>query len=99
MFTPYAYSPETPVEHEDKMLSVLTELNPKYCDCAAGAAGAKIGYYSSGTCLDYAYDKLKVPYTFAFEIYGKNLDIPSQRQSSTFLQMATNSAAHKAKRI
>lgn len=33
-----------------------------------------VGYLCPGTCLDYAYQKLNVPYSFAFEIYERNSD-------------------------
>ena len=46
-------------------------MNSKYCNCPAGAAGKEVGYLCPGTCLDYAYDTLKVPYSFAWEIYKK----------------------------
>ena len=29
-----------------------------------------LGYKASGTCLDYIYEKYKIPYSFAWEIYG-----------------------------
>jgi len=38
-----------------------------------GAAGKEVGYLCPGTCLDYAYDKVNVPYSFAWEIYGKDM--------------------------
>lgn len=90
LFTPYAFTDREPIAHEQNMLQILSEMNDQFCgDCAAGAAGEKIGYYSSGTCLDYAYDQLQIPYTFAFEIYAKQLDIPTFRKASSFLQFAS----------
>jgi Zinc carboxypeptidase len=86
MFTPYAYSSDEPAVNEQNMIDILHEINPKYCDCEVGAAGAGVGYLSPGTCLDYAYDKLKIPYTFALEIYSSTQGIPRTSKSSTFLQ-------------
>lgn len=31
-----------------------------------------VGYLCPGTCLDYAYKTLNVPYSFAFEIYERD---------------------------
>jgi hypothetical protein len=87
MFTPYAYSSEKPSYNEDKMLDILSAIDKKYCDCDYGAAGAGVGYLSPGTCLDYAFDVLKVPYSFAFEIYSEMSDIPAARKGSAFLQV------------
>lgn len=55
-------------------MSVLSQLNPNHCKCSTGSAGKEVGYLCPGTCLDYAYDKLKVPYVFAWEIYEKGFD-------------------------
>ncbi len=59
------------------MLQILRELNPIYCNCQMGAAGKEVGYLCPGTCLDYAYEKITVPYSYAFEIYNKESKIPS----------------------
>jgi hypothetical protein len=59
------------------MKSVLNQMKEKYCSvCKVGSPALLIGYKSSGTCLDYAYKKLKVPYTFAFEIYTDEMPFP-----------------------
>lgn len=87
LFTPFAFSTAEPQKHEQVMLDTLTVVNEKYCNCEQGAAGAEVGYLSPGTCLDYAYDKLKVPYTFAVEMYSAEMDIPRNSRSSSFLQM------------
>eukprot|EP01016_Furgasonia_blochmanni_P015656 TRINITY_DN1864_c0_g4_i2.p1 TRINITY_DN1864_c0_g4~~TRINITY_DN1864_c0_g4_i2.p1 ORF type:complete len:494 (-),score=170.00 TRINITY_DN1864_c0_g4_i2:173-1654(-) len=70
MYTPYAWTTEEGTTNEDNMLQVTDNLNEKYCNCGHGSAAETIGYLSSGTCLDYAYDKLNIPYTFAWEIYA-----------------------------
>lgn len=54
----------------DKMKEILGIIKKKYCStCDLGAPSKLIGYKSSGTCLDYIYDKLKVPYSLAWEIF------------------------------
>ena len=56
---------------------VLDEIKDKFCkSCEVGSASLKIGYQSSGTCLDYIYDKLNVPYSFAWEIYTNEIALP-----------------------
>ena len=49
----------------------MDEINIQYCNekCSTGAAGESIGYFSSGTCLDYVYDELNADLAFAWEIY------------------------------
>lgn len=74
MYTPYAYSEEKAQFNENKMMGVLKELNPKHCQCNSGAAGKEVGYLCPGTCLDYAYEALKTPYVFAWEIYQRGFD-------------------------
>jgi hypothetical protein len=56
------------------MLNVLSEINSKHCTCNNGAAGKEVGYLCPGTCLDYAYENLKIPYVFAWEIFSQNFD-------------------------
>ncbi|GAB5373391.1 hypothetical protein AAMO2058_001747200 [Amorphochlora amoebiformis] len=52
-----------------EMLTLLKKIDPKYCNCEAGAAGEELPYLSYGTSLDYMFDTAKVDYSFAFEIY------------------------------
>ncbi len=71
MYTPFAYSTSVPTgPEESEMLKMILPLDEESCQCPMGAAGKEVGYLCPGTCLDYAYDVLKVPYAFAFEIYG-----------------------------
>ncbi len=52
------------------MKEILGIIKKNYCkNCDLGAPSKLIGYKSSGTCLDYIYDNMKVPYSFAWEIY------------------------------
>ena len=75
--------------NENRMMNVLSELNPKHCNCNAGAAGREVGYLCPGTCLDYAYDTMKVPYVFAWEIYQRDFDYRKleAEQKLKFLQV------------
>lgn len=54
----------------------MESVNEKYCvECTVGAAGKEVGYLCPGTCLDYAYDNVEVPYAYAMEIYEKDVDL------------------------
>ena len=54
----------------NKIKEILGTIKNKYCKtCDLGSPAKLLGYKSSGTCLDYIYDKFKVPYTLAWEIY------------------------------
>lgn len=58
------------------MMDVLGDLQHKYCpSCDVGAAGEEVGYLSPGSCIDFAYDELKIRYSFAFEIYHGAIDL------------------------
>eukprot|EP00743_Colponemidia_sp_Colp-15_P001225 GILK01001345.1.p1 GENE.GILK01001345.1~~GILK01001345.1.p1 ORF type:complete len:395 (-),score=42.11 GILK01001345.1:186-1370(-) len=78
MYTPHAYDTKLAVFNEGPMLDVLKKLNPKYCNCPAGAAGKEVGYLCPGTCLDYVYDVLGVPFAFAWEIYSRDQAVMKQ---------------------
>jgi len=86
MFTPYAYEKLEPIMNKDNMLKALDGLNKDYCDCKTRPAGLNVGYTSPGTSLDYAYDLLKVPYSYAFEIYSQYQDVPAISKQLLLLQ-------------
>ena len=76
MYTPFAYKKfkYTDLSTEDSkklstMLKIIKKVNSKYCNCKAGSIGNDLWYLCPGTCLDYAYEKLQIKYSFAFEIY------------------------------
>lgn len=71
LYMPWAYDTSASVASRNKqdMMEVLRDLDSGYCECPYGAAGKEVGYSCPGTCLDWVYDKLKTPYSFAFEIY------------------------------
>ena len=51
------------------MSEVINVVNSNYCDCLTGSMAKDIEYLCPGTCLDYIYDVLKVPYSYGWEIY------------------------------
>jgi len=70
MYMPWAYDMKHLADRNQKpMLSILEELDDDHCDCPFGAAGKEVGYNCPGTSLDWVYDKLKTPFSFAFEIW------------------------------
>jgi hypothetical protein len=70
MYMPWAYDMHHLAKrNQPEMMHILKTLDSQYCECPFGAAGKEVGYSCPGTCLDWVYDKLKTPYSFAFEIY------------------------------
>jgi len=76
MYTPFAYKKwdfsDLKTDDRDKitsMLGIVKKINRKYCNCTAGSIGNELGYLCHGTCLDYAFEQLRVKFTFGFEIY------------------------------
>lgn len=51
------------------MSSTLTQLTSEFGTCPHGSAGHELGYLCPGTCLDYAWDVLDVPLTYAYEVW------------------------------
>jgi len=71
LYMPYAYDMDH-IAHRNKarMLSIMRDVDSRHCTCPYGAAGAEVGYPAPGTSIDWAFDTLKVPISFAFEIFG-----------------------------
>eukprot|EP00450_Noctiluca_scintillans_P006113 CAMPEP_0194483502 /NCGR_PEP_ID=MMETSP0253-20130528/5086_1 /TAXON_ID=2966 /ORGANISM="Noctiluca scintillans" /LENGTH=403 /DNA_ID=CAMNT_0039323169 /DNA_START=48 /DNA_END=1259 /DNA_ORIENTATION=- len=70
MYMPWAFDMEHLADRNQlAMMEILEKLDSDYCQCPFGAAGREVGYSCPGTCLDYVYDKLKTPFSFAFEIF------------------------------
>jgi hypothetical protein len=81
LFLPYAFEEEEGTVNIDNMKKVLTELQGKYCSvCGVGSPSKLLKYQSSGTCLDYIYSKLNVPYSLAWEIYTDEIELPSLKK-------------------
>jgi len=71
MYIPWAYDMEHLAQYnEPGMMEILKSVDKDHCQCPFGAAGKQVGYSCPGTCIDYAYAKLKTPFAFAFEIYA-----------------------------
>ena len=59
------------------MKESLIEIKDKFCKmCQVGAPSMHIGYKSSGTGMDYAHEKLKIPYSFVWEVYTDEQNNP-----------------------
>ncbi|CAJ1449333.1 unnamed protein product [Effrenium voratum] len=70
MYMPWAFDMEHLADrNQQSMMEVLKSVDKDHCQCPYGAAGREVGYSCPGTCLDWVFDKLKTPYSFAFEIY------------------------------
>ena len=73
LFHPYASSNKKIKNKSDllNMVTVLKSIQSKYCkQCVVGSPAETLNYFSYGNCLDYAYEVLKIPYSFAWEIYS-----------------------------
>jgi hypothetical protein len=83
------------------MKSALNEIKNKFCSfCKLGSPSLLIGYKSSGTCLDYAFKKLNVPYAFAWEIFSNEEPFPEMQKalgSFSFLQARKSNLEFKMK--
>lgn len=77
LFIPYAYDSKECKTNNSLMKNLLIKIKQKFCSvCDIGSPSMLIGYKSSGTSLDYAYKKLKVPVTYAWEIYTNEKVLP-----------------------
>lgn len=98
LYLPYAFLMKETLKDHGVMRKILSDIKDKFCPvCQVGAPSLKIGYQSSGTCLDYVYDKLNVTYAFAWEIYSNEVIHPEivklqqtklLKQNSLFLETA-----------
>jgi len=70
MYMPWAYDTNNlATRNQPTMMKILRDLDQSYCKCPFGAAGKEVGYACPGTSLDWVYDILQTPYSFAFEIF------------------------------
>jgi len=78
LYMPWAYSTDatsllslngTEGTTASRMLKVLKQVDAAHCECPFGAAGKEVGYSCPGTSLDWVFEKLNTPYSFAYEIY------------------------------
>eukprot|EP01024_Parvocaulis_polyphysoides_P051502 TRINITY_DN50739_c0_g1_i1.p1 TRINITY_DN50739_c0_g1~~TRINITY_DN50739_c0_g1_i1.p1 ORF type:complete len:468 (+),score=48.16 TRINITY_DN50739_c0_g1_i1:183-1586(+) len=73
LFMPYDHMASIPnVTGSAEQLTMLKQLNEIVCEkkCAVGSGGQAVGYLAHGTATDYVYEKMKVPLSFTWEIYG-----------------------------
>jgi len=104
MYMPWAYDMEhLATRNQPEMMDILRKLDTDHCECPFGAAGKEVGYPCPGTCLDWVYDKLETPYSFAFEIFiGEQYDEglaerfheKMQEQNNTALMQTQTHLAH-----
>jgi hypothetical protein len=81
MYMPWAWSPDTlAARNHVQMMNILKSLDISHCECPWGAAGKEVGYPCPGTSVDWVYDALKAPYSFAFEIWGNPDDAESLKR-------------------
>ena len=72
LYTPYAFFKKG---INKKAQSHLYPIQKKYCPfCRVGPASVLLKYRSSGTSLDYMYKKMKVRYSYTWEIYDNTKD-------------------------
>jgi len=75
LFYPYASKLTEGEYNIDNLKSIMGDLKQKFCNyCSVGTPSEFLGYVSPGNCLDYVYDKLKVPYAMAWEIYTNEIN-------------------------
>ncbi|KAK9867007.1 hypothetical protein WJX84_010715 [Apatococcus fuscideae] len=73
LFMPYDHVATIPTgPAAEATYNILEELNMVSCrgQCAVGSGGESVGYLAHGTATDYMYERLKVPLSFTWEIYG-----------------------------
>ena len=73
IFTPYDHKNEEPKgEYPEFARKIGEEINQMHCGkrCVTGSGGKGVGYLAHGTVTDYAFDVVKVPAAFTWEIYG-----------------------------
>jgi len=68
VFAPYAYNKNAPQPTPGTM-SLLEKVSRQYCQCPFGGAAHTIGYNCPGASVDYVYDTLKAPNSYAVEIW------------------------------
>ncbi len=63
------------------MDGILQNVKNNHCSiCFVGTPFKLLNYDSSGTCVDYIYDNLKVPFSFAWEVYTNEKLFPEMKK-------------------
>jgi hypothetical protein len=73
IFTPYDHKNVEPVgEYPEFARKMGEKINELHCKnkCVTGSGGKGVGYLAHGTVTDYAFDVMKVPAAYTWEIYG-----------------------------
>eukprot|EP01025_Chloroclados_australasicus_P004683 TRINITY_DN1121_c0_g1_i1.p1 TRINITY_DN1121_c0_g1~~TRINITY_DN1121_c0_g1_i1.p1 ORF type:complete len:465 (-),score=42.49 TRINITY_DN1121_c0_g1_i1:548-1942(-) len=73
LFMPYDHIGSIPNGTDaSKQLEIIKALNKEACEsqCTVGSGGQAVGYLAHGTATDYVYEKMSVPLSFTWEIYG-----------------------------
>jgi len=72
LMMPYGFITDKVAEpFGQRMNDVLSKIQGKYCkNCKIGPLEDILKYTTGGNCLDYAFDCLRIPYAFAWEIFN-----------------------------
>jgi len=77
MYSPFAYKKfsfgdltEGQAKNLKSIQNIIMKINKDHCNCISGSIGNDLGYLCPGTCLDYMFENINTPYSFAFEIYS-----------------------------
>jgi len=83
-------------KYTKKVESRLSQINNENCNCPLGIANVEVGYQTSGSSLDYAYDKVGTKFVMAMEVWAQPEQLNDLRarwadqkqslSSSSFLQ-------------
>jgi murein tripeptide amidase MpaA len=60
--------------------SLITKVNDKNCQCPMGIANVEVGYQTSGSSLDYAFDKVGTNFAVAMEVWAAPSELTSLRK-------------------
>jgi hypothetical protein len=97
MYMPWAFDMKhLASRNQPQMMEILKKVDEAHCECPYGAAGKEVGYSCPGTCLDWVFDKLKTPYSFAYEIYvgGGREDLKARWQNKINSETGSYLQAH-----
>jgi len=60
--------------------SLIMKVNDKNCQCPMGIANVEVGYQTSGSSLDYAFDKVGTNFAMAMEVWAAPSELTSLRR-------------------
>jgi hypothetical protein len=80
LYMPWAWSTDSLAPRNQKdMMRVLAEVDKQHCQCPYGAAGKEVGYPCPGTSVDWVYDNMSAPYSYAWEVWAGEDSMSSLR--------------------